>query len=251
MDKIKSFESSELAAIIKKYSPFFNEARKRILFTLSVFALTTIIGFVFYESIIKFLIKSLSLESVNIVFTSPFQFINLAIACGITTGLLFSFPFLIAQVLFFLKPALKKKEYKMIIRLLPLIIILFLIGFAFGAIIMKWQIDISLARSIALGIGNVLDISRLLTTVLLTSALMGIGFEFPIILLFLMRVRVIKHQQLSKKRLWVYLGSFIFTLFLPLDSVLADVFLCLPFIILFELTLVLNYILERKKAKSQ
>lgn len=250
MVDIKPFESSELSAIINKYSPFLIEARKRILFTLSVFAVTTIVGFVFYEKIIKFLISGLSLKGVNIVFTSPFQFINLAIACGLTTGLVLSFPLLIAQVLFFLKPALKKREYKTVISLLPFSIILFLIGFTFGAIIMKWQIEIFLTRSVALGIGNILDISRLLTTVLLTSALMGVGFEFPIVLLLLMRLEIINHRQLSKRRLWIYLGSFIFTLFLPPDSILADILLSLPLIILFEFTLILNYILERKKAKS-
>jgi sec-independent protein translocase protein TatC len=246
--KIKPFESSELAAIKEKYSPYFREARKRLVTTLSVFAVATIAGFVFYEKIIKFLVDTLSLDGVNIVFTSPFQFINLAFSCGIVTGLVVTLPFIIAQILYFLKPALMKKEFRMVTRFLPFSIILFLIGFVFGAVIMKWQIEIFLARSISLGIGNILDISGLLTTIFLTSALLGIGFQFPIILLLLMRVGIIKHKQLSKKRPWVYLGSFVFTLFLPPDSIIADVLLSLPLIILFELTLILNRILERKRS---
>lgn len=62
-----------------------------------------------------------------------------------------------------------------------------------------------------------------------------------------MRFGVVKHQQLSRKRPWFYLGSFIFTIFLPLDSVLADILLSLPLIILFELTLILNKILEKRR----
>jgi sec-independent protein translocase protein TatC len=236
----------ELATIIEKYSPFLKEARKRIFFTLAVFAVATIIGFTFYEKIIKFFIGTLALKEVNIVFTSPFQFINLAVSCGVATGLVAVLPLFIAQVLFFLKPALREKEYKMIIKFLPFSIFLFLIGFIFGTLIMKWQIQIFLTRSVSLGIGNMLDISRLLTTIILTSALMGIGFQFPIILLILLRFGIIKHQQLTKRRLWIYLGSFIFALFLPPDSILADVLLSLPLIILFELTLVLNRFLERR-----
>lgn len=251
MENIKSFEPSELAAIIDKYSPYFKEARKRVLFALSVFAIATLIGFVFYEDIIKFFIKALSLEGINIVFTSPFQFISLAFSCGIATGLVTVLPLFIIQVLYFLKPALKKKEFKMVVNLLPLSIFLFLFGFTLGAIIMKWQIEIFLARSVSMGIGNILDISGLLTTVFLTSALMGIGFQFPIILLLLMRIGIIKHQQLSKKRPWVYLCSFIFVLFLPPDSILADIFLSLPLIILYEITLLLNRILEKKRLKSK
>lgn len=247
MENIKSSETSELNELINKYSPFLIEIRKRIFVTLSVFAVGMIGGFIFYEIIIKFLIEILSLKSINIVFTSPFQFINLAINCGVASGLILVFPLLIYQTLSFLRPALRAQEYKMVVRSLPFSIILFLIGFLFGFLIMKWQIQIFLTNSISLGIGNVLDISRLLSTVLMTSALMGIGFQFPIIILLLMRIGIIKQHQLSKQRKWIYLGSFIFTILLPADSILADILLTLPFIIMFEFTLILDNIFERRK----
>ncbi len=247
MENVGLINSPQLKAVIDKYSPFLKEIRKRVYFTLSVFAVSTIVGFVFYENIIKFLIDTLSLSGINLVFTSPFQFINLAIACGATTGLVIVFPLIIYQLLSFLRPALKNKEYKMIVGFFPFSLGLFLIGFLFGALIMKWQIQIFLTRSVSLGIGNILDISDLLATVLLTSVLMGIGFQFPIVLLLLMRIGIIKPNQLSKKRSWVYIGSFIFALLLPPDSILADVILSLPLIILFEVTLILNSILERRK----
>ena len=135
----------------------------------------------------------------------------------------------------------------MVVGSLPFSIILFLSGFSFGFLIMKWQIQIFLAKSVSLGIGNILDISRLLNTVLLTSILMGIGFQFPIILLLLMRIGIIKHQTLSKQRPWVYLGSFIFAILLPADSILADILLTLPLVTLFELTLLLSRIFERRE----
>lgn len=247
MENKKPSVSSQLATIKSKYTPFIKEVRKRLLSTLYVFIATMFIGFFFYEKIIKFLIDLLSLKGINIVFTSPFQFINLSISCGIATGLVVVFPILVAQILSFLKPALKVKEYKMVVRFLPFCIFLFLIGFSFGALIMKWQIEIFLDRSVSLGIGNMLDISRLLSTVLITSALMGVGFQFPIVLLLLMRIGIISHQQLARKRMWVYLGSFIFALLLPPDSILADILLTLPLIILFEFTLLLNRIFGGRK----
>ena len=247
MENVKSSETSEINALIKKFSPYIAEVRKRVLFTVFFFVVSTLVGFIFYEQIIKFLIDFLSLKGLNIVFTSPFQFINLAISCGVATGLVLVFPLLIYQVFSFLRPALRFKEYRMIVRFLPFSMALFLTGFLFGSFIMKWQIQIFLARSLSLGIGNILDISRLLSTVILTSTLMGIGFQFPIIMLLLMRMGIIKHNQLSKRRLWVYLGSFIFTIILPADSILADIILTLPLIILFEITLILNRIFERRK----
>lgn len=249
MGNIKPVDLSELRAIAKKYSPFLVEARKRILFTLGVFTVATVAGFIFYEEIIRFLIDILSLEGINIVFTSPFQFINLAVSCGIASGLVVVLPLFIAQVLSFLIPALKERECKMVLSFLPFSIILFLVGFAFGAIVMKWQIEVFLAKSFSLGIGNILDISNLLTTVILTSVLIGISFQFPIVLLILMQIGIIDHQQLSRRRWWAYLGFFIFTILLPCDSILTDILLTLPLIVLFELALIWDNIFRKRRVK--
>lgn len=247
MKNTKLSESSGLSTLVNKYSSIFSEIRKRILFTLAVFAVSTLVGFIFYEQIIKFLIDILSLKGINIVFTSPFQFINLSISCGLATGVVFVFPLLVYQILSFLRPALRVKEFKMLVGFLPFSVILFLTGFIFGFLIMKWQVQIFLTHSVSLGIGNILDISNLLSVVLLTSTLMGIGFQFPIVMLLLLRIGIVKHNQISKQRLWVYLGSFIFAILLPADSIIADGLFTLPLIILFELTLILDRIFERKK----
>ena len=246
MDTPKSTEYSDLEKLIDKYSPFFNEAKKRIVLSVIVFFLASIIGFVFYEEIIKLLVGALSLQGVNIVFTSPFQFINLAFSCGIVSGLVFTLPFIIFQLLHFLHPALNGKEFSLVTKFIPFSLILFVIGFVFGAIIMKWQIGLFLNQSTTLGIGNILDISSLLSTVFITSAIMGLGFQFPIILLLLRRLDIIKRHHLINKRSWVYLGSLIFSFLLPPDSIIADVLLALPLIILFELTLIIDKIISKK-----
>ncbi len=227
------------SSIIEKFTPFVKEVKRRIIISLTLFGIATIGGFFFYEDIIKFLIKGLSLEGINIVFTSPFQFINLAISCGVATGLIFTFPLIISQILGFLRPALKNTEYRLILNYIPFSIILFLTGFIFGALIMKWQIEIFLQSSLNLGIGNILDVSKLLSTILLTSTFLGVGFQFPVLILIFARLGLTKRQSLSKHRKWVYLASLLFAILLPVDSILADVILSLPLIILFEVTLLM------------
>jgi sec-independent protein translocase protein TatC len=112
---------------------------------------------------------------------------------------------------------------------------------------MKWQIEMFLARAFSLGIGNLLDITNLLTTVILTSVIMGISFQFPIALLIIIRMGIIDHQHLRRKRFWIYLGFFLFSILLPCDSVLTDIFLTLPLIILFELVLIGDNILRERR----
>jgi sec-independent protein translocase protein TatC len=248
VEKSQSSESTELKDLIDQYSPYLTEIRKRLLMVFFVFVLAWFVGFVFYEPIIKALISIFSLEGVNIVFTSPFQFINLAISCGIALGLVVVFPLLLYQLLSFLKPALKVKELRLIMSFLPFSLVLFLVGFGFGVLVMRWQIELFLHQANSLGINNVLDISRLLQTIVLTSVFMGIGFQFPLIILALLRLGVLSPKQLSRQRLWIYLGALLFAILLPIDSILADLIISLPLIILFELTLFLNFFFERRRA---
>lgn len=229
-------ENSSLTA---KFTPFIKEVRKRLITIFSVFGISMVFGFFFYEDIIKFLIKGLSLEGINIVFTSPFQFINLAISCGVATGLVFTFPLIISEILSFLKPALKNTEYKLVLKYIPFSLILFAIGFTFGCIIMKWQIELFLQSTLNLGIGNILDVTSLLSTVLITSTFLGVGFQFPIVILILSKLGFITKTSLSKYRSWIYVGAFFFAILLPVDSILADIFLSLPMVILFEVTLLM------------
>lgn len=225
---------------INRYLPFLLEVRRRVLFLASAFIAFSILGFTLYEKIVAVILSVFSIKGVNIVFTSPFQFINLAFSVGFSVGIISIVPLVILQFLSFLKPALKKKEYKIVVSLLPLSLILFVAGFTFGALIMKWQMQIFLGRSENLGIGNILDIGKLLSVIIVTSSLMGLGFEFPIVFSALIRLRVIKYNWLEKQRPWAYLISFIFALLLPPDSVLADVVLTLPLVFLYEVTLILN-----------
>lgn len=249
MENFNPLDNPELKAAIDKYYPFLLEVKKRVIRTVIIFFLATFLGFLFYENIISILIKILDLDGVNIVFTSPFQFISLALNCGLAAGLIITLPLIAYQLLSFLKPALRPQEYKMLVKFLPVSLVLFIIGFAFGVYVMKWQIQIFVAQSESLGIGNALDVSSLLSTIIKTSAFLGLGFQLPIILFITMKVGLVKADSLRKRRMWIWLGSFLFAILLPADSILTDIILALPLIILFETTLLLYSLSNSKKGK--
>lgn len=227
---------------IKLYFPFLLEVRKRILFTFSVFLIFSILGFFYYESIIRFVIRLIHFEGVNIVFTSPFQFINLAISSAFLVGIIISFPVIILQTLSFLRPALKPKEFKLIISFLPLSLILFAFGFIFGFFIMRYVINLFYAKSLELDIGNLLDISKLLSQIITTSSFMGIAFQYPIVMTALMKFGAIKHKTFEKQRPFAYVIALLFAAVLPPTDILSLFLLTLPLVILFETTLLLNRI---------
>lgn len=225
---------------INKYFPLLAEVRRRLLFVLSIFLLFGVMGFFYYEKIITFIIGLLDLKGVNVVFTDQFQFLNLAISSSLSIGLIVSIPILIYQLLTFLRPALKQKEYRSVMKLLPLSILLFIGGFAFGFTMMKWVIVIFYSKSIELNIGNMLDISKLLSQVLITSALMGAAFQFPIIMSLLMDFKIVSHKMFSNQRPFAYVIAIIFAALMPPTDILSMTLLALPLVVLFELTLLLN-----------
>lgn len=238
--------SIELDNSMEKYMPFLVEIRKRLFFAIAVFFIATILGFVFYERTIKVILSIFTIEGLNIVFTSPFEYITLAVNSGLLFGFIVVFPLIIIQALAFLKPALRPKEYKMVILLLPISITLFLLGFSYGVFIMKFMIELFYVKAYSLNVGNILDVNRLLSLILLTSILMGTAFQFPIVLTVLLRLKVVAYEALVRQRLWAHMSGLLFAIVLPPTDILSLIFLFLPIAILYEITLLLNR--PRRKA---
>ncbi len=240
-----AFDSAHILDASKQYMPFLLEVRRRVLFVAAIFFIFSALGFIYYEKIIRLILRAFELQGINIVFTSPFQFINLAINSALMVGAVVVFPLIIWQIILFVRPALTKAEFKLTLSLLPLSIILFVAGMTFGVLIMRWVMVLFYEKSVQLNIGNYLDVSQLLSQVIMTGVLMGVAFQFPVVLTMLLKVRLMTFKALSDKRLLAYGISLVFAAMLPPIDLLSLVLLTLPLIILFELTLVLNrYILR-------
>lgn len=224
----------------ERYFPYLTEVRRRLVFIAVVFIIASVFGFIYYQDIIRALLSIFDLRGVNIVFTSPFQFINLAINAAFLVGTVVVFPLVIWQILLFARPALTKHEFQVVMFLLPLSIALFIFGMGFGVMIMRYIVVLFYEKSLQLQIGNMLDVSQLLAQVLTTGLLMGIAFQFPIVLTLLLKARIIMYRALVDKRIMAYGVSLLFAAILPPTDLLSLVLLTIPLIVLFELTLILN-----------
>lgn len=236
--------NTDLQKIINKNLPFLYEIRKRIFFVFSLFFVSAIVGVIYYEKLIRLVFTILKMPAVNIVFTSPFQYMELAINSGMTLGLIVCFPLIIWQLISFLKPALKPKEFRIIVILIPISLILFVGGFGVGIWMMSYVLSLSYQKSVELSIGTMLDITSLLSKIIVTSSLMGLAFQFPIVMTALIQVGIIKAKDISKQRPLVYTAAIIFAALMPPTDILSLFLLTLPLVILFELTLLLNKLIK-------
>lgn len=230
----------EVQAAIKRYSPYLKEIQKHLLIVAGVFLAGATLGFSFYQKILTFIMGLFNLEGITIVLTSPYQFIDLAINTGIAVGTMLALPVIIHFFLKFIKPALHPKEYKILIRLVPISIFLFIFGFIFGFWIMNIVIGIFYSTTKDFNLNNLWDISHFFTQTLFMAVSLGIVFQFPIILTGLLRFKVLSHHQLVESRRYIYAGSLLFAALMPPTDLLSLTLITLPLIVFFELTLIFN-----------
>ncbi len=245
MSKADTSISTDIEYTVIKYLPFFSEIRKRLIFVFCLLIITSVIGFIYSDRIIRLIVEAFGIKGVNIVFTSPFQSINLSITIALLAGSVILFPLILLQLVFFLKPALTDKEYRLVLYLLPVSILLFIAGATFGMVVMHYIIGAFYLQSVNLNLGNFLDISNLISHILVISILMGFTFQFPVVITALMHLKIIKYKTLSKRRFWIYAGSAMIAGLIPPADIPATAVYFLILVTLFELTLILNkYVLK-------
>jgi sec-independent protein translocase protein TatC len=224
----------------EKYLPYLEEIQKKLLTVTAGFFIAAALGFIYYRQILKFVMGQFNLEGINIVLTSPYQVISLAFNTALFTGTLVAIPLLVFHTLTFLRPALERKEYRLLTSLLPISLILFLSGFAFGVWVMQFVIKIFTHAALDFSIGNLWDISRFFSQILMSALSLGIVFQFPIVLTVLLRLKIVKYKQVITKRRHMYAASLIFAALLPPTDLLSLVLMVIPMVILFEFTLLFN-----------
>lgn len=232
--------TDQVETAMRQYMPYLKEAQRRLLTTGVVFFVTAILGAIFYKQILTFVMSQFDLTGINIVLTSPYQVIELAIFTGIYTGLVVTLPLFVYNIITFLKPALSPEEFKYIISLVPVAFILFIAGFLFGVWVMNFVIVLFTKATLDFSIGNIWDITSFFSQIIFSAILLGTVFQFPIILTALMRFGVVTREQLTGKRPYIYAASLIFAAALPPTDPFSLALLVAPLIILFEAAMLLN-----------
>lgn len=226
--------------LVKDYQPYIEELRKKIISIIGVFIASAIIGLVFSNKIILIFLRLFNFSGVNVVMTNPAQLIDLSVNTGLICGIIVTTPFLLSQIIAFIRSAFTKKENLFINKILPISLVLFIIGIIFGAWVTQFVITIYAQFSKGFNINNIWDIQTFFSQVIVTAICMGIVFEMPVILTGLLRLKIIKRRFLVKQRPYVYAIIIIFAMLMPPTDPLSLSLITIPLWLLFEITLLLN-----------
>lgn len=226
--------------LLAEYGPYFEELRKRLLVLAIAFVALFAAGFFGAPTIIKRMIDMFALDNVSYIVSSPFQAFSLSVSIGLSAAFAFMFPAVLLQLYGFLRPALTRRERSMLVRSVGLAAVLFCVGFAYGFAILYATLGVVTSFNETLGLSNYWDINTFFGQIFLTSVLLGILFQFPLVVQCLMYFGIATHRGLAQNRRIVFAGAVVIVALLPPTDGLSLLVMALPLVGLFEVVLFFN-----------
>jgi sec-independent protein translocase protein TatC len=188
------------------------------------------------------------LQGGGLVFTSPIDKFMAHLQISLVMGLILSAPFWLYQVWKFISPALYKNEKKIAASFVITGTIQFLLGAAFC-----YYIVFPGAFEFLMKFGGTTDkpmitISQYLDFFTHTIIIFGLTFEVPVIIVFLGMIGLISQRFLKEKRRYSILVNAIIAGIVTPPDLLSMLFLLVPLMVMYEISIILVGIFERRKA---
>ncbi len=224
----------------EKYYPYLEDLRKRIYTGFILFAIFFVLGFFQTSNILRFIISNFDIKNVVIATTSPFQFTDLATNIGFFSAVIVTIPYFIYSLYAFIFPALKKKERKWFYSSIPFCLMLFVFGFVYALFILLYTLQILADINSNAGIQNIWNVSDFMIQVFMTASFLGLFFEFPIIITFMLKTKILTLKTVKDKRRLAYFLIFCIVALLPPTDGISLIVISLPLILLYEVTILVN-----------
>lgn len=226
------------------------ELRKRSLISLAVFLAAALGSYFFSTALLDFLTRPLDLfKEVQLIFLKPYEAFWVHLKVALLGGVILSSPVLFTQAWLFVAPGLYAEEKKIVLPLILISVALFLIGACFAyTVVVPWGLRFLLSFQTEkiqpmLGIGPYFSF---LTGMILAC---GILFDFPVFVVGLVKLGVIKAAALAASRKIVIVFIFIAAAMLtPSPDPVSQLFLAAPLLVLFEISLAVARALESNNA---
>ena len=231
------------------------ELRWRLLWSILAVLVGTLVGFVIVTkfNILEILIDPVRpfLNGEKVKYLSPGDPFFITLKLAITVGLILAFPIVVSQIWAFVSPALLPRERRAIVPALYLGLVLFAAGVALAYYIvlpmtLKFMMGFqttSLEENIVIG-----PYMGFVVKILLAF---GILFELPVVVMVLAALGLVTSKFMSEKRRYAIAGMAVIAAFVtPGDAVTLTIFMMGPLLLLYELSIGLAKLIERRRARS-
>jgi sec-independent protein translocase protein TatC len=176
------------------------------------------------------------------------QFIS-AFKISMVMGFIVTFPFIVAQIWNFVKPALSEKEIRKTRSSLFIVSLLFFTGVLFAYfLLVPLATNFLLSYSLSPSIKNIITISNVTGFVSFMSLTTGLVFELPVLIYVLARIGLISSAFL--KKYWRYAAIVIFIIAgiaTPSPDIFSQLLLGLPLMLLYVIGIAIARRVEKRK----
>jgi sec-independent protein translocase protein TatC len=226
-----------------------HELWRRSLYCVGVLIVGGAFGYIFRQQIINFLQRPLGQQ---LYYTSPMGSFNFVMQVCLLIGFLLALPVMSYNLLRFIEPALRK-------RLKPRVIFIVLISsfvLALGGAAFGYYLTLPFALQFFGHVGTsslrpLISVNEYFSFILGYLGTFAAVFQLPLLLLFINHITPFKPGGLSKWRKHVYIGAFAISLIMPSSpDPVSQVSLAIPIIILYELSIVLIWLANRKRYRA-
>jgi sec-independent protein translocase protein TatC len=220
-------------------SEHMSELRKRLTWSAGAVLVCTAISFAFHQQILSFLMQPAQgfaeIPNQKPIYTELTEFIGVAMKVSLLSGLLLSLPFILYQIVMFVSPGLTPGERRYLYTLLPVSLLVFVAGAAFGYRIIfppAVKFLLSFGSDIATPYIRIGNYANLMLTLLFW---MGIVFETPVVMFFLSKIGVVTHSALARQRRYAIVVAFILgAVITPTFDPINQSLVALPIIVMYE-----------------
>ncbi len=237
------------------------ELRRRLIWVLISFCVLFVLCYQFSQEIFAFLVKPLAtaLEGQSgrrLIYTGLTEAFVTYLKVSLFAASLLTFPFFAIQIWLFIAPGLYAIEKKALRPFLIATPVLFTIGAAFAYFLIipaAWKFFLHFESQ---PIDGVLPIqlearlSEYLSLVMQLILAFGISFLLPIVLILLGSLGVLKAKMLGQFRRYAFLFILIFSAVITPPDVLSMLGLALPLYLLYEISIFMVRLFEKRTPLS-
>jgi sec-independent protein translocase protein TatC len=225
------------------------ELRTRLLIALGSVGVAFLVAFAFQERILRWLSEPLpdDKQLVTLGVTEPFF---TAVKVSLYAGIAIALPIVLYQLWSFLAPAFEQHTQRVVSVFVLIGTALFVVGAAFGYFVLLPR-GLGFLTSYNTEFYDIqIRASYYYSFVTMVLLGMGLVFELPMFILALVRLRILSAEKLRRNR---RIGIFLVVLaavLLPTVDPISLAFETVPLLILFELSIWLAVVMERRWERS-
>lgn len=232
------------------------ELRIRVIRSLIAVALGSVVAYIFYPSILDLILKPYcSLQGSNtqdceLLALSPLEGFSVRLTVASAGGLALAMPVILSQIWNFVTPGLYPKER----RYGAIFVLCSLTLFFLGAALAYWSLPQAFAFLVHVGGESITNFYRPKEYVGFVVKMMigaGIGFEFPIVLIFGQLIGLLKRETLRSARRYAIVGIVVLVAVLtPSGDPITLTVLSVPMYLFYEAAIIIGALLETRRQKT-